>query len=98
MGAPKGAPVSSPSTISSTALMYDESSEARKSTALPHLPARPNGQVEPWKRRSRKLLRIPLPWHWRAPRASRDMAKIGYLYLRNGMWDDAGLHLFDDWI
>jgi hypothetical protein len=34
MAAPKGAPVSPPSTISSTALMYDESSEARKSTAL----------------------------------------------------------------
>jgi hypothetical protein len=34
MGAPKGAPVSPPSTINSTALMYDESSEARKSTAL----------------------------------------------------------------
>jgi len=32
MGTPKGAPVSPPSTISSTALMYD--SEARKSTAL----------------------------------------------------------------
>jgi superfamily II DNA or RNA helicase len=31
----------------------------------------PNGQVEPWKRRSRKLLRIPLPWHWRVPPASR---------------------------
>src|SRR5271155_2007763 len=34
MEAPKGAPVSPPSTISSTALMYNESSEARKSTAL----------------------------------------------------------------
>ena len=34
MGAPKGAPVAPPSTINSMAVMYDESSEARKSTAL----------------------------------------------------------------
>src|SRR6202012_2585374 len=49
MGAPKGAPVSPPSTISSTALMYDESSEARKSTALASSsgsPQRPSGTVE----------------------------------------------------
>ena len=45
MDAPKGAPVNPPSTISSTALMYDESSEARKSTAFasssgsPHRPS-----------------------------------------------------------
>src|SRR5580704_17587219 len=49
MGAPKGAPVSPPSTISSTALMYDESSEARKSTALATSsgsPQRASGTVE----------------------------------------------------
>ena len=49
MAAPKGAPVSPPSTISSTALMYDESSEARKSTALAKSsasPQRPSGTVE----------------------------------------------------
>src|SRR6202046_2950743 len=49
MGAPKGAPVSPPSTISSTALMYDESSEARKSTALARSsgsPQRASGTVE----------------------------------------------------
>src|SRR6202167_2207391 len=49
MGAPKGAPVSPPSTTSSTALMYDESSEARKSTALARSsgsPQRPSGTVE----------------------------------------------------
>src|SRR5215469_6509428 len=34
MGAPNGAPVIPPSTISSTALTYEESSEARKSAAL----------------------------------------------------------------
>ena len=34
MGAPNGAPVISTSTISSTALTYEESSEARKSAAL----------------------------------------------------------------
>ena len=34
MGARKGASVGPPSTISSTALMYDKSSEARKSTAI----------------------------------------------------------------
>ena len=34
MGAPNGAPVAPPSTISSTALTYEESSDARKSTAL----------------------------------------------------------------
>jgi hypothetical protein len=33
-GAPDGAPVAPPSTINSTALTYDESSEARKSTAF----------------------------------------------------------------
>ena len=33
MGAPNGAPVAPPSTISSTALTYEESSDARKSTA-----------------------------------------------------------------
>jgi len=49
MAAPKGAPVSPPSTISSTALMYDESSEARKSTALARSsgsPQRASGTVE----------------------------------------------------
>src|ERR1700722_9573255 len=49
MGAPNGAPVIPPSTISSTALMYDESSEARKSTALARSsgsPQRPSGIVE----------------------------------------------------
>jgi hypothetical protein len=49
MGAPKGAPVSPPSTISSTALMYNESSEARKSTALATSsgsPQRASGTVE----------------------------------------------------
>ena len=49
MGAPKGAPVSPPSTISSTALMYDGSSEARKSTALARSsgsPQRASGTVE----------------------------------------------------
>src|SRR5260370_35202821 len=52
MGAPKGAPVIPPSTISSTALMYDESSEARKSTALARSsgsPQRPSGIVEDMK-------------------------------------------------
>src|SRR6516164_265399 len=45
MGAPNGAPVAPPSTISSTALTYEESSEARKSTTLasssgsPHRPS-----------------------------------------------------------
>src|SRR5215469_11803334 len=45
MGAPNGAPVAPPSTISSIALTYEESSEARKSTALasssgsPHRPS-----------------------------------------------------------
>jgi hypothetical protein len=49
MAAPKGAPVNPPSTTSSTALMYDESSEARKSTALAKSsgsPQRPSGIVE----------------------------------------------------
>ena len=49
MGTPKGAPVSPPSTISSTALMYDELSEARKSTALAGSsgsPHRASGTVE----------------------------------------------------
>src|SRR6202044_1316699 len=49
MAAPKGAPVSPPSTISSTTLIYDESSEARKSTALARSsgsPQRPSGTVE----------------------------------------------------
>ena len=49
MGAPKGAPVNPPSTISSTALMYEESSEARNSTALASSsgsPHRPRGTVE----------------------------------------------------
>src|SRR5215472_13537663 len=45
MGAPNGAPVAPPSTISSIAFTYEESSEARKSTALasssgsPHRPS-----------------------------------------------------------
>jgi hypothetical protein len=49
MGAPKGAPVSPPSTISSIALMHDESSEATKSTAFASSsgsPQRPRGTVE----------------------------------------------------
>src|SRR5580698_9668339 len=49
MGAPKGAPVNPPSTISSTALMYDESSDARKSTAFASSsgsPHRPSGTFE----------------------------------------------------
>src|SRR5690349_21741788 len=49
MGPPKGAPVSPPSTVSSIALMYDESSEARKSTALARSsgsPQRASGTVE----------------------------------------------------
>src|ERR1700744_6443416 len=49
MAAPKGAPVIPPSTTSSTALMYDASSEARKSTALARSsgsPQRPSGTVE----------------------------------------------------
>src|SRR5215470_3487616 len=49
MGAPNGAPVAPPSTISSTALTYEESSEARKSTALASSsgsPQRPNGITE----------------------------------------------------
>ena len=49
MAAPKGAPVRPPSTTSSTALMYDESSEERKSTALARSsgsPQRPSGTVE----------------------------------------------------
>jgi hypothetical protein len=49
MGAAKGAPVKPPSTINSTALMYDESSEARKSTAFASFsgsPHRPSGTVE----------------------------------------------------
>src|SRR5271166_6664900 len=49
MGAPNGAPVAPPSTISSTALIYEESSEARKSTALATSsasPQRPSGTVE----------------------------------------------------
>src|SRR5271163_4330176 len=52
MGAPKGAPVNPPSTTSSTALTYDESSEARKSTALASSsgsPHRPRGTVEEYK-------------------------------------------------
>src|SRR5215470_14205409 len=46
MGAPNGAPVAPPSTISSTALTYEESSDARKSTALASSsgsPQRPSG-------------------------------------------------------
>src|SRR5215469_3096632 len=49
MGAPNGAPVAPPSTISSTALTYEESSEARKSTALAmssDSPQRPSGIAE----------------------------------------------------
>src|ERR1700751_5319863 len=49
MGAPKGAPVAPPSTISSTALTYEESSEARKSTALASSsgsPQRPSGMTD----------------------------------------------------
>src|SRR5271170_6166538 len=48
-GAPHGAPVAPPSTINSTALTYDESSEARKSTALAissGSPQRPNGTAD----------------------------------------------------
>src|SRR6516165_1418446 len=46
MGAPNGAPVTPPSTINSTALTYEESSEARKRTALASSsgsPQRPSG-------------------------------------------------------
>src|SRR5215470_11675682 len=49
MGAPNGAPVAPPSTISSTALTYEESSDARKSTALASSsgsPQRPSGITE----------------------------------------------------
>src|SRR6202007_2959405 len=49
MGAPSGAPVNPPSTISSTALTYEESSEARKSAALATSsgsPQRPSGIAE----------------------------------------------------
>src|SRR5271155_4288605 len=49
MGAPNGAPVAPPSTISSTALTYEESSDARKSTALATSsgsPQRPCGTAE----------------------------------------------------
>src|SRR5579862_9460850 len=49
MGAPHGAPVAPPSTISSIALMYEESSEARKSTALARSsgsPQRPSGILD----------------------------------------------------
>src|SRR6516162_8343685 len=49
IGAPKGAPVAPPSTISSTAFTYGESSEARKSTALAtssDSPQRPSGITE----------------------------------------------------
>src|SRR5579863_3900213 len=49
MGAPNGAPVAPPSTISSTALTYEESSEARKSTALASSsgsPQRPSGMTD----------------------------------------------------
>ena len=49
MGAPNGAPVAPPSTISSTALTYEESSEARKSTALAMSsgsPQRPSGMTD----------------------------------------------------
>src|SRR5215467_14755743 len=49
MGAPNGAPVAPPSTISSTALTYEESSDARKSTALAissGSPQRPWGTTE----------------------------------------------------
>src|ERR1700741_418537 len=49
MGAPNGAPVAPPSTISSIALTYEESSDARKSTALATSsgsPQRPCGTAE----------------------------------------------------
>src|SRR5215469_1507847 len=49
MGAPNGAPVAPPSTISSIALTYEESSEARKSTALASSsgsPHRPSGTAD----------------------------------------------------
>src|SRR5262249_44739779 len=49
MGAPNGAPRAPPSTISPTALTYEESSEARKSTAWatsPGSPQRPSGTTE----------------------------------------------------
>src|SRR5271157_4860956 len=49
MGAPNGAPVTPPSTISSTALTYEESSDARKSTALATSsgsPQRPCGMTD----------------------------------------------------
>src|SRR5215472_1347445 len=49
IGAPHGAPVAPPSTINSTALMYEESSEARKSAALATSsgsPQRPSGIAE----------------------------------------------------
>src|SRR6201997_2058034 len=49
IGAPSGAPVAPPSTTSSIALTYDESSEARKSTALASSSGwhqRPSGMVE----------------------------------------------------
>src|ERR1700728_2741057 len=49
MGAPNGAPVAPPSTIRSTALTYEESSDARKSTALATSsgsPQRPCGTAE----------------------------------------------------
>src|SRR5580693_7126472 len=49
MGAPKAAPVNPPSTTNSTALMYDESPEARKSTAFASSsgsPHRARGTVE----------------------------------------------------
>src|SRR5580704_9212466 len=49
MGAPNGVPVAPPSTISSTALTYEESSDARKSTALATSsgsPQRPCGTAE----------------------------------------------------
>lgn len=52
LGAPKRAPVNPPSTINSTALMYDESSEARKSTAFAMSsgsPHRPSGIVEEYR-------------------------------------------------
>src|SRR3984957_5236575 len=42
MGDPKGAPVNPPSTTNSIALMYDESSEARKSTAFASSSASPH--------------------------------------------------------
>src|SRR5215468_4979026 len=49
MAAPHGAPVTPPSTISSTALTYEESSDERKSTALATSsgsPQRPSGIAE----------------------------------------------------